>query len=93
MVSFIFSCLTLLLLRAASADFGGPGLIIYIYVPEEVAADSPFEAKINVEQHNYETTYCSSFRVYLATHAKGEADPFFYHTDCKLFKYPQRHTR
>jgi hypothetical protein len=66
------------------AGLESPSQMVMIYAPEEVQADTPFEAKISVEVHNWETKYAYAFRVYLGMKAGEERSPIFYHSDCKL---------
>jgi hypothetical protein len=58
------------------------GYSIFIHTPEEVTADIPFEAKLDVEWHNGDTTYAHAFRVYLATHVDAPRNPLFYDDNC-----------
>jgi hypothetical protein len=55
---------------------------IFIYAPDEVTADVPFEAQITTEVYNGETEYCNAFRVYLATSADDDLSSYFYDSDC-----------
>ncbi|KAF2477090.1 uncharacterized protein BDR25DRAFT_43630 [Lindgomyces ingoldianus] len=58
--------------------------MIYIQVPTKVAANTPIEAQLDAEVHNGDTQWSSTFRVYLATSAKDETTPNFFHSDCYL---------
>ncbi|ORY10800.1 hypothetical protein BCR34DRAFT_601817 [Clohesyomyces aquaticus] len=57
---------------------------VYIHVPTEVTAGTPFQAKLDVEVHNGGTQWSNAFRVYLAASAINKTNPLFFHTDCYL---------
>jgi hypothetical protein len=58
-----------------------------IYAPADIVAGTPFEATLDVEVHNGDAAYCHAFRVYLASSAEDQTDPFFYDADCMLLAH------
>ncbi|KAF2275369.1 uncharacterized protein EI97DRAFT_434221 [Westerdykella ornata] len=53
-----------------------------IHIPEVIHTGTEVEGYVDVEVHNFDTTYCNAFRVYLATRPGEQRNPAFYHEDC-----------
>ncbi|KAF2020433.1 hypothetical protein BU24DRAFT_456511 [Aaosphaeria arxii CBS 175.79] len=57
-----------------------------IRAPTEVTAGVPFNVTFDVEVHNWATTFCHAFRVYLASSAREKISASFFDSDCYLLQ-------
>lgn len=78
-MSLVYVLLLGLCLSAASAI----EMPVYISLPSQVTAGTSFQATLDADVYNGDTTYAKAFRVYLATSYKDKAH-YFYDSDCYL---------